>query len=622
MTGQIRSHVMDRVFRGLCESLDTPVSLGMWLRYNYKEHVQLADSQIRPEWYSDVDSFRKDYLVVSYLSKYMDLETGYDLNAVALKKFEASEEVCSITNSRLRKDRLRLKDIAVGTVIQRAQRKILALLGERPPDDWMSRCKWGPGATFSVKRRDAQVDNKVLEDPTSVSAFALRHFRRVISTDFQWLRSFIPEVEGPTVLLNKCFDVVQGARYFSVPKNAKGNRSALAEPTANAYLQSGVGRLLRRFLRQVGIDLQDQSRNQEGARTAVEHGWATIDLSSASDLIAIEVVRTLLPESWFQLLDDLRSHAYLHPEQGWVGLHKFSSMGNGFTFELETLIFWALSQAAIDELKITDLRTEKRARSIVYGDDILIPCAAYDLLERTFTALGFSINPEKSYVNGQFRESCGKHYFMGKDVTPIYQKEALCDTFDPRGCGNLLERYRGANRLRRLAHMWGGGVVCDDILRPAWRAASYGLPRDCVVPLDSEDDSGLALPIGEMDIRAYQAYSPTTIKHKPNKPNYQSGISCRVLSFTVSKRYVRGLGALVYTLHTMPQDDLEEFLPKDSSRVQRIIARAVGIKDREPFWFKIPMSTRGKYAKRWRQFPGERGDGPWVSRSVPKETFF
>lgn len=95
---QNRSYDLARVLFAYCKSVDTPVSLGVWLRYKYGEHKQLAECAVNPSQYLSAWSFSKDYSVVSLLKKYEGLKTGIDLKAVAIEKWRQSEVKCAATN--------------------------------------------------------------------------------------------------------------------------------------------------------------------------------------------------------------------------------------------------------------------------------------------------------------------------------------------------------------------------------------------------------------------------------------------------------------------------------------------------------------------------------------------
>jgi hypothetical protein len=83
-------------------------------------------------------------------------------------------------------------------------------------------------------------------------------------------------------------------------------------------------------------------------------------------------------------------------------------MGNGATFCLETLVFAAAAHAI-------------RSKTVsVYGDDIIVDSDKVDDLKRLLGFLGFSVNADKSFSAGPFRESCGKDYYQGVDITPFY----------------------------------------------------------------------------------------------------------------------------------------------------------------------------------------------------------
>jgi hypothetical protein len=113
----------------------------------------------------------------------------------------------------------------------------------------------------------------------------------------------------------------------------------------------------------------------------------------------------------------------------------FSSMGNGFTFELESLIFWALSKA-------TAYFTGTSGVISVYGDDIICPTGMAQDLIWILSVFGFQTNRDKSFTEGPFRESCGGHYHSGFDVTPFYLRKPI---------ESLLDIIHMANSLRKWA---------------------------------------------------------------------------------------------------------------------------------------------------------------------------
>jgi hypothetical protein len=59
-----------------------------------------------------------------------------------------------------------------------------------------------------------------------------------------------------------------------------------------------------------------------------------------------------------------------------------------------------------------------------YGDDIIVPQHAAHFCSDLLTRLGFVVNLDKSFIRGFYRESCGKHYINGFDVT-VSQKHQV-----------------------------------------------------------------------------------------------------------------------------------------------------------------------------------------------------
>lgn len=437
----MRDHVLAAA-RQLCNSLGTQHSLLVARLLEQGEHEKVARLSLDPHDYRDlpVSSFRDDWLVTEYLSKYKGLVTGIDTERVALDSFAAAEKQCAEANSRLRDTDALLQSPWL-RVILRAQRKIQCCIGTHPKwSKLLTGFRWGQGATSTLKSMDARLDTKLREEHISVTLQALPYLRAAMGVDLPWLRARGVVADGPVSLLRGDFQIVPGSRGMTVDKNAKTDRFIAAEPTGNMFLQLGVGGYIRRCLRRVGIDLDDQTINQGLARDALDLRLATVDLKAASDTICRELVWTLLPIEWAIALDKLRSH-YLTLDDGetWLPLEKFSSMGNGFTFELESLIFWALTESLCEE----------QGHSVeyvsVYGDDIICPSAVVPALIELFAYVGFEVNTKKTHWTSEFRESCGKHYFRGQDVTPIYQKtkptdEAECYTFANRLLYHAIDR--------------------------------------------------------------------------------------------------------------------------------------------------------------------------------------
>lgn len=446
-------------FFALCKGINSPHSLAAWLCYKY-DHAALVDLTIDPANYGDSrlaflgthatpQAFAYDLQVTEFLSKYKGLSLKVDTKDKAFCTFKSTEERLVSVNASLRKISRSPQSARLEAIISIARRKISEVLGLRAEADF--NFGWGPGATFSIKG-DVAWDIKILEKRISVTAACLPLAQTAIGADLHWCRARGIPADGPCTLLAGEFKVVPGNRITNVPKNAKTDRTIAVEPTANIYLQKGVGAWIRRRLRKIcRINLDDQTVNQKFAGRLE---YATIDLKAASDSISREIVRLLFPEEWTFLLGCLRSPGYYLDKQ-WQLYEKWSSMGNGYTFELETLIFWALSTATL-------LVDSDKAHVLVYGDDILVPVEHAEATIETLQAFGFETNTKKTHYQYLYRESCGAHFYDGNLVTPVYQKEVL---------NHVEELYHMANRLRHFATRLGGYHYSDSTVRNAWCTA-------------------------------------------------------------------------------------------------------------------------------------------------------
>lgn len=438
------------------EAIDTPVALGVYLRAKYGCWREIADIRINPLNYRSPRLFQRDYAAVNFFRKYPDLPLDIDRKAVALEKFRASEITCRDSNHRLREwlgGRLSPMSVRVGSVLYDARSKIRNLLGDVDLEEISRRMRWGPGATSATAGAYVSSYNKFDAAP-EVTLGALPYARAAVNCCPTWAQHILG-VEHPCSVLDSAFRVIPGNSVTCVPKTALTDRVIAIEPHMNIYMQLGVGKYIRSLLRKVRIDLDDQTRNQRGAQLAHSRGLATIDLSSASDTVCRELVEFLLPREWFLLLERLRSvNGAWEGRETFLRYEKFSSMGNGFTFELESLIFWALCSSVLARLQLPT------ADLCVYGDDIIVPSSAYPLVREVLNFAGFEVNRSKSFHEGLFYESCGKHYFRGLDVTPVYLDKTPT---------LITELYGFINQVTALSGRLGSFGCLDVRLQPVRR---------------------------------------------------------------------------------------------------------------------------------------------------------
>jgi len=439
----------------ILSALDCPRSLTVALLLKYQEFDQLVALECIPSHYNSAEEFRNAYQATRLLSKNNFLKLSVDRKEVALKKFSEMEELCRQTNSRFRDLALDLNFQGSNVSLLNAMViKIAKLLGDYEADEVFESANWGPGVSTLIKGEHVSAINKFQSETGITRDLYALMSSEILSGAYPRWQEHLQTLEGfPTLEV--------GNVIITVPKDAKTDRVIAIEPGINLWFQKAIGTMIRRRLQRRGIDLNSQIRNQRLAkRASIDDSLATVDFSSASDSISRKVVEAVLPPHWFSLLDTCRSH---YGNQGdrprlW---NKFSSMGNGFTFELESLIFWAAASAVCDHLQV-------EAEISVFGDDVIIPRECFDLFSSFTRFLGFEVNLKKSFASGPFRESCGSYFYEGIDVKPIFIKEIAQDP---------LRVFRLANSIRRLAFRRNSYLGCDSRLHAAWSLCVESLPE-------------------------------------------------------------------------------------------------------------------------------------------------
>ncbi len=385
-------------------------------------------------------SVKTDYLKSEIVSKYVSKDTDpADVRRNrAIFKWLCTERENEATNDRLLltpEEYNILPRVPFGKFVEFCRDLIRDILGDTVPVDALIGSFSG-GASTSRSRTKSHPSSKYL-GKAHVTQSCLDIFLDLVEEMPGWVR----EVHDLS------FEVVPGNVLFTVPKKTDIDRCACKEPDLNMFIQKGVGKHIRANLLRSKINLNDQSINRSFAHLgSVTGDLATLDLSSASDSVSEGLVALLLPETWFTFLDAIRCRVTIidgeeHSNQ------MFSSMGNGFTFELESLLFYAITRAV-------SYFTGTPGIVSVYGDDIICKAEIAHDVAWVLQYFGFQVNTEKSCFDGPFRESCGGHYHNGLDVTPFYIKEPI-DSLD-----KLID---AANKLRKWAQVDGLSVLDPEV---------------------------------------------------------------------------------------------------------------------------------------------------------------
>lgn len=213
------------------------------------------------------------------------------------------------------------------------------------------------------------------------------------------------------LLIDRVLTIVDGARASSVPKSNSKRRFINVEAMFPVILQRILSSVLLEVSARHGNDLGNEKllvkdvhgfRNIERSAQSL-HGhliksnrFSTIDFSNASDSVTSAAVVALFPKSVSDLLFKYRSHivviddVFHYPS-------KLSSMGNGFTFEVMTLMLFSIAKTFTHDCR-------------VYGDDVIIPNVYARQFVSACEEIDFNVNNDKTFIDNFFRESCGYFY--------------------------------------------------------------------------------------------------------------------------------------------------------------------------------------------------------------------
>lgn len=378
----------------------------------------------------EFEEFFKVYQIGALLKKYPF--PGADTATPALNTFLAFERECELFNTVNYKALVAISERHPDYlgIIEEIKADIERCIGASPNIQRVYDCaQHGPGTAQGLDGGSGEITAyyKWLP-PYTVTPLCRPYAKQAILQHPQWvgaLMNWYRELRGIPQWSPICmedfwetvFEDVNCCKYASVPKTAETDRSIAIEPTLNVFLQLGVDRIIRSRLRnRWGYDLDSQKLNQELAYDgSIDDESCTIDLKGASETVTLKLCELLLPEGWLDLMLDLRSPNVAISGRS-MPLSKMSAMGNGFTFALESLIFAALVRAAMR-------RTRTKGSTAVYGDDLIIPKNAAPYLLVLLSLTGFTVNIDKSFMDGPFRESCGKDYYRGQHVRPFFLKK-------------------------------------------------------------------------------------------------------------------------------------------------------------------------------------------------------
>lgn len=458
---------------------------------------------------------------------------------------------------------------------------------------------FGPGANIGAKTGDPY--GKLAISSLSYTDPALLKLYEHITSSLPLWR------EQEFVRASRCkTEAVRGSRIAFVPKDERITRTICTEPILNMFFQQGIAHVLTQRLKEVvNIDLRNQQvRNRRLCRIgSVDGTFGTLDLSSASDSLAMQLVRDWFPDHMVRWLELTRCKQTLK-DGVWHDLHMVSSMGNAFTFPLQTIFFTSLVVGAYRALGIpirynyrnmtlpstpaagVSLQLKERYKDgnfAVFGDDIIVLSEAYDLVRHLLEITGFVVNHDKSFNTGPFRESCGHDYFHGRNVRGVYIRKLLDD----------LDYYSAYNRL--LA--WS---VRHEVNLSSTLSYLAGKPaKALLVPMDEDVEAGFHVPFHFAQrvlrtnrcVTRYIAAKRAPLVHKfPSEPSdkHAKRLQRRVKGF-----FYNSSGVFNLLLHGGIRDGLWVL----RSETQKVVY----CKKHTPCW-DVPSYVVSERIRSWRDF--------------------
>ena len=322
--------------------------------------------------------------------------------------------------------------------------------------------KHGPGATADKYRGNGKYRNRTwtdrLERYFPSGDYLFPNARYVHETAVDHLE---PDAEMPV-------------KVITVPKTQKTPRIIAIEPTCMQYAQQAVNEAIVSFVDNDDnlIDLigtGDQTPNQRMAQVGSLNGTlATLDLSEASDRVSNQLVKLML-DRHPQLqgaVDACRSRKADVPGHGVIPLSKFASMGSALCFPIEAMVFLTICFIGI-ERELSTRFTKKRdlyrflGQVRVYGDDIIVPTDTVHSVVHALEAFGARVGMAKSFWIGKFRESCGKEYYDGYDVSIVKARRVFPST--RKHASEVISVVELRNQLYKAGY-WGTTKWLDDFI--------------------------------------------------------------------------------------------------------------------------------------------------------------
>jgi hypothetical protein len=239
-----------------------------------------------------MESMRTALQIEAFFKKNAVFTEAQTSKLAALLTFEKGERLCAETNERLDRFSTSPSEFTekISGWVESSEKFINRLLGDHTEflEQLPKLLEVTAGATATRSRRNSipflKVNKKVVCTPGATPYL-----------------STLAEFFGYGDLVCK---LISRNRVVFVPKSWKTARTIACEAEGNMPLQLAFDKYAKRRLIRVGINLSDQTRNQQLAREGSIHdNLATIDLSMASDTLSYNTVALLSQGSGSDICD-------------------------------------------------------------------------------------------------------------------------------------------------------------------------------------------------------------------------------------------------------------------------------------------------------------------------------
>lgn len=351
--------------------------------YFYKVYAQLRDFAKRHIFTNDI-----------YTDKELDIRTND-------KFLEVQRDISTPKELTLRSK----------IVLRQARKLVKEVLGVYDAEEHMAKCRFSVNACKGFPLERAQLYQK-LSGPLTGSHCHLEWFQKNYLPTDPLLSDILHEVE---------YVEIEALDVFNVPKSYKIKRGISPNTLVGSFHSYGLGKMIEHRLEErAGISLSRQPELHKilARKASKTRRLVTADLSSASHCFTSPLINMMVPRPWFKELNRGRLSQVTLDGKCYYQ-HSFMAMGIGFTFPLQTLLFWSI-------LRAIQTLTRTKGRISVFGDDLIYPRQMHPFVVSILSDIGFSLNVEKTFEKEMFRESCGGDFCRGVDVRPAMPEGNSC----------------------------------------------------------------------------------------------------------------------------------------------------------------------------------------------------